>query len=400
MDAERRALLTLLLTRGFGPTRVNRCVEAFGSAEAVLGASADKLARVQGITSSKVGTQLATALRDTLAGDAVDRELEHASRAGVALLGVTDADYPRLLKLIPDPPPILWIRGKLQDDDALALGVVGSRRCSHYGREQAERLAYQCAEAGLCIVSGGAYGIDAAAHRGALRAKGRTIAVLGSGLAKPYPRDHLDLFAEIVAGGGERGAVVSEFPTQTPPAAENFPRRNRIISGLSLGVLIVEAAKRSGALITGRLCVEEHGRELLALPGRVDTATSEGCHKVIREGWATLATSAADILDALGDAGQLLKAQLQPPRAEAASAAGGTAANDAPTADAKSFFEHNLTEAQSTIVQALVEPRSLDQLATQTALPLPQLQAELTLLEVRGTVQRERGVFVRRSAKR
>ncbi|MEX2389945.1 MAG: DNA-processing protein DprA, partial [Phycisphaeraceae bacterium] len=358
VDPERHALLTLLLTPGFGPTRVNRCIEAFGSAQAVLGASADKLGRVQGISAGKTGTALAAAMRDTLAGDAVERELEQTAKAHVDIVGLSDPHYPRLLKLIPDAPPILWVRGRLREDDALALGVVGSRRCTHYGREQAERLSYQCAEAGLCIVSGGAFGVDAASHRGALRAKGRTIAVLGSGLAKPYPREHLDLFAEIVADDGERGAVISEFPTQTPPTPENFPRRNRIISGLSLGVLVVEAARRSGALITARLCVEEHGRELLALPGRVDSPASEGCHKIIREGWATLATNAGDILDALGDAGQLLKANL--PTSEPA--AGAT------TSDA-SLREHNLTDSQASIIHALAEPRSLDQVAVHTGLP-------------------------------
>lgn len=386
-DAERRALLSLLLTPGFGPTRVNRCIEAFGSAEAVLGVSAHKLAGVQGIGAGKTGTQLAAALADTLAGDAVERELEQVDKAGVALLGIHDDTYPRLLKHIPDPPPLLWVRGALRDDDALALGVVGSRRCTHYGREQAERLAYQCAEAGLCIVSGGAYGIDAASHRGALKARGRTIAVLGSGLAKPYPREHVELFAEIVANDGEHGAVISEFPTQTPPTAENFPRRNRIVSGLSLGVLVVEAARRSGALITARLCVEEHGRELLVLPGRVDSPASEGCHKMIREGWATLVTNAADILDSLGDAGQLLKANLND----------GDAKPQA-TGEGASMFEQNLTDTQADIVQALAEPRSLDQVAAHTGLPVHTIQADLTMLEIRGTIQRRGGLFVRRAA--
>ncbi|MFA9476745.1 DNA-processing protein DprA [Phycisphaerales bacterium AB-hyl4] len=393
-DAPRRALLTLLLTPGFGPTRVNRCIEAFGSAEAALGVTADKLARVQGIGPGKTSSKLAAALADTLAGDAVDRELEQVDKAGVALLGINDASYPRLLKHIPDPPPLLWVRGRLRDDDALALGVVGSRRCTHYGREQAERLSYQCAEAGLCIVSGGAYGIDAASHRGALRAKGRTIAVLGSGLAKPYPKEHIDLFAEIVASDGEHGAVISEFPTQTPPTAENFPRRNRIVSGLSLGVLVVEAARRSGALITARLCVEEHGRELLVLPGRVDSPASEGCHKMIREGWATLVTNAADILDGLGEAGQLIKANLNDEDAPSESDASADATAD----NNGSLFERNLTDTQTSIVKVLAEPCSLDQVAAHTGLPVQTIQADLTMLEIRGAIQRRGGLFVRRAS--
>lgn len=381
-DQEREALLTLLMTPGLGPTRVNRCLEALGSAQQVLEAPAATLAQVQGI-SPRQAAAIHDAIRDLIQRGEAQRELERIHQAGATLISLDDPDYPQLLRLIPDPPPMLWVRGQLQQTDGLALGIVGARRCSHYGREQAQRFAYQCAQAGLCIVSGGAYGIDAAAHRGAIQARGRTIAVLGSGLGKPYPSEHAALFDQIAR---EAGAVVSEFSMLTPPLAQQFPRRNRIISGLSLGVLVVEAAARSGALITARLCVEEHGREAMALPGRVDWPTSEGCHRMIREGWATLVTNAPDVLDALGETGQLLKAQLTTEHSPR---------QDAPP---PSLLELNLTDSQQRIVEALSEPRTLDQLTRATDLPVQQLQADLTLLEIRGAVRRQGGQFTRRTA--
>ncbi|MFW6059775.1 MAG: DNA-processing protein DprA [Phycisphaeraceae bacterium] len=384
MDAEERdALLTLLLAPGLGPTLVSRCVETFGSAGAALHASARDLAGVNGI-SANGAKKLRAGLDDLVGRDAAGEERRRAEAVGARLVMLEDAAYPRLLRHIPDPPPVLWVRGELRDDDALALGMVGSRKCTHYGREQADRFAYQCAEAGLCIVSGGAHGIDGAAHRAALRAGGRTIAVLGSGLADPYPAAHRELFDEVVEQGG---AVVSELPMDAPPMAEHFPRRNRIISGLALGVLVVEAAKRSGALITARLCVEEHGRELMAVPGRVDSRASEGCHKMIREGWATLVTNAADVLDGLGEAGQLLKQGVTREEGEARE----------PATRYDSLFEKNLTETQRRIVDALAEPRTLDQLTAWTGLPAAQVQADLTVLELRGTLRREQGLFRRRT---
>lgn len=376
---EHDALLALTLSEGFGQATIHRCVEYFGSAAATLGATAGEFAGIE-----KVGAQrarrLRTVLDQTLNGDAVSTEREMIRRAGVHLIGLGDDTYPRLLRYIPDPPALLWVRGELIESDALSLGIVGSRRCTHYGREQADRFASLCAQSGLCIVSGGARGIDAASHRAALRIGGRTIAVIGSGLVKPYPHDHKDLFDAIADPGAPHGAVVSEFPMNTPPNAQNFPRRNRIISGLSLGILVVEATTRSGALITARLAVEEHHRELMAVPGRVDAKSSAGCHKIIREGWATLVTSPADVLDSLGEAGQMLKAGLQ---------------QDDP-ADAEPSPSLGLTDPQRKIVDALAGPSSLDQLVAWTGLPIQNVQAELTMLEIRGAVRRQGGLFTRK----
>lgn len=376
--AERDAFLLLTLTPGLGAVRIRRCIEQFGSAGATTTASATQLASVEGI-----GKGSADAIRRAMDGLIADRqperEWEAVGQAGAKAVVLGEAAYPRLLPHIADPPPVLFVRGELRPDDAVALAVVGSRKCSQYGREQADRISAGCAQAGLVIVSGGAYGIDASAHRAALRVNGRTIAVLGSGLARPYPEDHIALFDQIAAEGG---AVVSELPMTSPPRAENFPSRNRIISGMSLGVVVIEAALRSGALITARLAAEDHGREVMAIPGRVDSATAAGCHKIIREGWATLVTGTRDVLDALGETGRSLTQAVD----ERAGSAG----------DAPSLFEATLTESQRKIMGILSEPAGLDIIAARTSLPVPSLQADLAMLEIRGMVSRQAGVYSRR----
>lgn len=380
-SGEHDALLALTLTDGFGQVTITRCIETFGSAEDALGASVDALARLDRVGRQRA-RRLRAALDKTLDNGVVQAERELIDAHGVHLIALGDDEYPKLLKHIPDPPALLWVRGRIVPEDALALGIVGSRRCSHYGREQADRFAGLCAQSGLSIVSGGARGIDGAAHRAALRVGGRSIAVIGSGLAKPYPHDHAELFDQIADQSNSQGAVMSEFPMNTPPNAENFPRRNRIISGLSLGVLVVEAAQRSGALITARLAVEEHHRELMAVPGRVDAPGSAGCHKIIREGWATLVTSPADVLDALGEAGEMLKAGLQ---------------QQAPDSQSRPVSQDlGLTQPQQAIVDAIRGPTSLDQVVAISGLPVHQVQAELTMLEVRGAIRREGGLFTRK----
>jgi DNA processing protein len=366
-------MLTLHLAGGLGPTLTHRAIAALGDAQAVVDASTHQLSSIEGI-----GSQRAAAIRRGIdeAGGLLENEKQAIAEYGIQLVARGDDDYPQLLDHIHDPPPLLYVRGELRRTDAVSLAVVGARKCSHYGREQADRLSALCADAGLAIVSGGAYGIDAAAHQGAMRGGGRTIAVVGSGLAKPYPDAHRELFDRIADGNG---AVISEFSMHTSPKPENFPRRNRIIAGMALGVLVVEAAERSGALITARLAVDE-GREVMALPGRVTDITAGGCHRVIREGWATLVTNAADILDALGETGQLLKAAV-------------TQTHE------PSLFEQNLSDDQRKIVDALADdPLPLEAIAAKTGLAVGTLQGELTMLEIRGLIRRERGVFMKRGS--
>lgn len=371
---ERDHTLALLLTPGIGHRLATRCVETFGSAAAAVEATGSQLGQIPGVGARR-GSQFKRELQRVLDDGQIDREKQLVERHGVRLLAIDDPDYPRLLRFIPDPPRLLWVRGTLTEEDAVSLAIVGARRATHYGKEQAERFAALAADAGLTIVSGGAYGVDAAAHRGALKVNGRTIAVIGSGLADPYPSEHAGMFDRIVAEGG---AVMSELPMNTPPQPKQFPARNRIISGLSLGVLVIEAAMRSRALITARQCVEDHGRSCMALPGRVDSPASAGCHKIIREGWATLVTGLPDVLDCLGDAGEVLKA--------------GVSVNSEPPRE-DNLFERSMSDAQRKIVQATANAVTLDQIVALSGLPVEQVQSELTMLEIRGVVKRSGGLF-------
>lgn len=383
------AMLLLTLTPGLGPTLIARATRQLGGPQAVLEASADQLAAIPGIGPRRA-QRIRRAIDDLADGAALAAEREAVERCGAAVIAIDDPGYPKLLRHIDDPPPLLYVRGRLAPEDAIALAVVGARRCTHYGREQADRLAGLAARAGLTIVSGGAYGIDAAAHRGAMRSGGRTIAVLGSGLADPYPPEHIELFDRIVAD--DRGAVVSELPMTAPPRRENFPSRNRIISGLALGVLVIEASLRSGALITARLAAEEHHREVLALPGRVDSPASAGCHRMLREGWAALVTGLDDILNSLGDTGQLLAAA----NTTIDNINENSSVITAPSDGDDTVFTRNLTDSQRLIVARLAElpdPRDIDMLAAATGLAVPALRADLTLLEIRGLVRRRGGGY-------
>jgi len=378
MTPATRAWLTLTLTPGLGPTLIARLIEHAGGVEQAVGLTAAQFAEIQGISEKGAGKHK-RAIDDTINGGTLAREIELIAKHDATLLSLDDAAYPALLKTIPSAPPLLWVKGKLDPCDALSLAIVGSRRCSHYGREQADHIANALARSGVTIVSGGAYGIDIAAHRGALRAAqsgtGRTIAVLGSGLAKPYPSEHVDLFKAIVDGGGQYGAVISEFPMTAGPRPENFLRRNRIVSGLCVGTLVVEAGKRSGALSTARRCVDEQGRELMALPGRVDAPQSEGCHQIIRDGWGTLVTGVSDILDLIGE---------QAPMLDAVSEINPSSRTTQPSSKGH------------VIVEVLDTPRSLDEIVNWTGLDASAVRTELTMLEIRGAVARQGGLFVKR----
>lgn len=373
------AVLRLLLVPGIGPATMRKLTGAFGSPEQVIAAAINDLGQVDGI-----GRTTAESLRRGMDEADTDAERVQMTEHSAALVVHGDEDYPSLLAAIPDPPPALWIRGALDGKaDRLALAIVGSRQCTAYGREQAGRFAALLAQCGLTIVSGGARGVDGEAHRGALRVGGRTIAVMACGLARCYPPEHADLFTKIVESGG---ALVSEHPMAVEPRDRHFPARNRIISGLSLGVLVIEAALRSGALITARTAAEDHGREVMALPGRVDSPASAGCLKAIREGWAALVVDHADVLQQLDASSQLVRGAL---------AAGGH--GDAATAS--TLFDGNLSDGQRAIVEVLAsadQPLVVDVLAARTQLPLSQIMTDLTLLQIRGRVRKDhRGVQLR-----
>lgn len=374
-DKRRRAHVRLHLAEGVGAVIFRRLVEHFGDVEAAAGASPGRLAKVNGI-----GEKLAAAIA-AVDEEAVEEELALAAARDATLLCSEDPAYPPALKNIPDPPPLLYVMGELREADAVALAIVGSRRCTHYGLEQAERFGGLLGRAGFTVVSGGARGIDAAAHRGALAAGGRTLAIMGCGLCHLYPPENEKLFRQIVAEG--RGAILSELPMRTTVLPGNFPTRNRIIAGLSLGVLVVEAARRSGSLITARLAVEQ-GKEVFALPGRVDSPFSQGTNSLIADGAAGLVQDLDDVLSALGRVGETLKE-------EGALEAAAPAGPKVPLSDVERVLMEHLTAAEL----------PLDELIRRTGLPPQEVTAAMTTLALKGLVaQKPGGVFAARRNQR
>jgi DNA processing protein len=297
VDVDLESLVALNLTGLVGAALHRRLCERFGSARAALRAPRADLRTVQGI-----GEITSAAIVAQSKSDEAAREIEGAASEGVSILAFGGPEYPPSLLSLHDPPLVLYVRGALEERDLLGIGLVGSRQATSYGRRQAARFGGELAGAGVTVVSGLARGVDTEAHHGALRTPdGRTLAILGSGLAAVYPPENRPLARRIA----ERGAVISEFPLRSAPAPENFPRRNRIISGLSLGILVIEAGEKSGALITADWAMEQ-GRDVFALPGSVESPMSRGTHLLIRQG-AKLAESAADILEELPALAPLLR---------------------------------------------------------------------------------------------
>ncbi len=294
----REAYIALNMIDEVGPVRVRALLDRFGTPEAILDASRQDLMQVQG-----VGDEVARNVTGWREAIDLASELDRIDKAGIRVVTRDDADYPKRLREIYDPPLVLYVRGVLNERDALAVGVVGSRRTSLYGQEMSRKLAYQLARVGVTVVSGLARGIDAAAHKGALQAKGRTVAVIGCGIDTVYPPENNKLADEIVEKGG---AVVSEFPFGVKPDRQNFPMRNRVISGWSIGVVVVEANLKSGALITAKQAMEQ-GREVFAVPGRADSVLSRGTNKLIKDG----AKLTEDLEDILGEFGYLFPKEKQ-----------------------------------------------------------------------------------------
>lgn len=281
----KEALIALNLFGEIGSIRLKKLLEYFHKPENIFKAPRDKLTKIFGIGEKIVGNILAFKKED------LDKELALAAKFGLKILTEEDREYPQNLKNIPDPPIVLYVKGELQEEDKISIGIVGSRRASFYGLSSALEFAAGLSRSGFTIISGMARGIDTYAHKGALKNKGRTIAVMGSGFNNIYPPENKELAAQIASNG----AVISEFPLNTEPFKQNFPRRNRVISGLSLGVLVVEAARNSGALITADFALEQ-GREVFALPGKIDARTSFGTNGLIKQG-AKLVASIEDILE-------------------------------------------------------------------------------------------------------
>ncbi len=284
MDA-REALVALNLIEGVGPVRVRQLLDQFGDAAAILAASRQELLRVKGI-----GEDTATAISAWEKTINLSAELKRISDFGCRIVIQEDPEYPELLRQIYDPPIVLYVKGELLAKDKNSVAMVGSRLTTHYGMEVARKLGYQLAYLGVTVVSGGARGIDSAGHQGALSAKGRTVAVLGTGINLVTPPENAKLFEQIT----EHGALITQFPFNRPGDKQSFPIRNRIVAGMTLGTVVVEANLTSGALITANFATE-YGRQVFAVPGRIDSPRSKGCHELIKKG-AKLCEGAEDIL--------------------------------------------------------------------------------------------------------
>ena len=273
MDS-REALVALNLLPDIGPVRVRNLLSRFGSAQAVLAATQADLSQVD-----KVGFKAANNIIRWRELIDLDGELRRIDQFGANIVTTDDSDYPALLRQIYDPPLVLYVRGTLRPEDAYAIAMVGTRQSTLYGRQTAERLARQLAASGVTVVSGGARGIDSASHEGALQSGGRTIAVLGTGLDIVYPAENVKLYQRIA----EQGAVITQFPFGRKGDKQSFPIRNRIVAGMTQGTVVIEANRASGALITANFAAE-YGRTVYAVPGRIDSPRSAGCHDLIKDG--------------------------------------------------------------------------------------------------------------------
>jgi len=361
-----------------GPVTFARLLKRFGSVDAALGASVSGLMKVEGVGAK-------TAERIAASRDKFDSgvELDLAAKLGVWIVHLEDPRYPLALRQIYDPPPVIYIKGTLDRADNLAIGIVGCRRCSLYGQEQSSRLAHLLAAAGFTIVSGMARGIDTAAHTGALAAEGRTLAVQGCGLSRVFPPENARLFELISASG----ACISELPLRAEPLAENFPPRNRIIAGLSLGTIVVEAGLRSGALITAQATLESN-REVMAVPGKVDSPLSQGPHRLIKEG-AKLIETVEDVMEALGYIGDQLKGHT------AVTAKETTEKVERPLFETTKF---NLKGHEKIVYDALgKDPLHIDQLIADTSLPAGAVNAGVVSLRLKGLIKQLPGnLFTKR----
>jgi DNA processing protein len=372
---------------GIGAVRVRRLLERFGSL-------AEAWAQTR-MTLSHAGLdrRVLDALTPLQKSINPERELERARAIGVSVLTWLDPEYPPLLRAIPDPPPVIYLKGQLAPEDGEAVSMVGTRRATVYGREVAERLARELSDAGLTVVSGLAKGIDSHVHTGALAGTGRTIAVLGHGLDTLYPPEHRRLAAAIV----ERGALVSDYPIGMGPIAENFPPRNRIISGLTAGVVVVEADHGSGALITAKYA-QDQGRDVLAVPGPITSPGSRGCNRLIQDG-ATLVTSAADVLEALNPhltAAAMQQLQLDfgggpfPRHAVSASESGTKSAAGSLTPGIPP--EVRAEDPLVATLRAAGKPVHVDVLSRTIGKPINEVTGTLVLLEVQGLVRHAGGM--------
>ena len=395
LSQETTNLLHLNLIQGIGPKTVQFLIKILGSAEKVLTASSQELQNIEGLTPSARERLIHKKL-----GCPLERELELIHEFGCQIVTFYDAAYPPLLKEIDTPPLLLYVRGELKPEDALSIALVGSRQAKDYGRRVSYQLSYQLAKRGLTVISGFAKGIDTCAHRGALEASGRTIAVMGNGLSLIYPAANSELVEKVI----DSGALISEFPMGMKPRSENFPRRNRIISGLTLGTVVVEASNRSGALITARLASEQ-GREVFAVPGEIFSELSTGTHRLIDNG-AKLISTVDDLLEALPQHALRQVSAIAPTQeSERASEIPQTPSIQKSELDQTSITTPkttatekkttvpvvpppDLTIDEKTVFNAIEVPSShIDTIVRTTQLPISQVSSVLLMLELKGAIE-------------
>lgn len=363
-QTELESWLTLSMVPGVGPLLLRDLLKQFGSAKSILDAAPSELRTVP-----RLGPKLCRAICSANESINVQEELERCRQNDIRLLTLGDGIYPETLSQIDDPPSVLFTRGTILPQDDMAIAIVGTRHATHYGRKHARRLAAGLARAGLTVVSGLARGIDTEAHKGALDANGRTLAILGSGLLEIYPAENKELATAIT----KQGAVISESSTLSKPSKGSFPRRNRIVTGLCQGVIVVEAGDRSGAMISARLAMEQ-GREVFAVPGPVDSRNSRGCHKLIRDG-AKLVEDPADVLDELGP---MFKS-----------------ATDAEGREVHHPGELQLNDQERAVLDAIRnDPTNIDEVVENCGLPVHRVLSTVSVLEMRSLIRRLSGMQV------
>jgi DNA processing protein len=364
----KEALVALNMVDHVGPVRLRQLLDHFGEAPAILRASKVQLLQVRG-----VGEDTAEAIANWEGTVDLGSELKRIQDFGCHILTQADEAYPELLRQIYDPPIVLYVKGQLTAKDKNAVAMVGSRQTTHYGLEAARKLAYQLAYVGVTVVSGGARGIDTAAHQGALTAKGRTVAVLGTGINLIFPSENAELFERIAANG----AVITQFPFNRQADKQSFPIRNRIVAGMTLGTVVVEAHLTSGAMITANFATE-YGRQVFAVPGRIDSPRSKGCHELIKKG-AKLCESAEDIL---GEFEYLFPASNRPP-----------APNETGVLPSLELSEH---EQQVYGVLKSADETTIDEVIQRSGLPSSTVSVALLSLEMKRVVKQLPGkLFVR-----
>lgn len=362
--------ISLNMTPGIGPRKASQLLEKFGSAENVFHALRSQL------ESLRLKPETIESILKKEFHAKAEEELEKVRADGGDVLILDDGSYPFLLREIADPPITLYVKGNWQACfDAPCIGVVGSRRCSTYGENASLMLARDLAERGICIVSGLARGIDTAAHKGAIAGRGKTVAVMGTGISQVYPRENAKL-VEIILDSG--GAIVSQFPLETPPIPENFPYRNRVISGLSLGVLLVEASERSGSLITARLAMEQN-REVFAVPGNISSKNSFGTNYLIKSG-AKLVQQWQDVVHELPAE---IAAQILPPVIEE------TKDKVKPENGQQELIPADLSDDERTIYKllSLDEAKHIDFLSEKSGLAVNILMSVLLALDMRDLIR-------------